>query len=118
MWTTYTFGTKSSSSHAAGGALSARVSCIQIFRQLSAWDAGRRWMQVPERTLPPYVPSVSIWRREMTSKDQEQEQVRYLCQRISIEEDPQIFDQLVMELNDLLEVKHRRIRAERKTKPV
>ena len=63
-----------------------------------------------------YVPSDSIWRREMTSE--EQKRVRYLCQRISIEEDPRIFDQLVMELNDLLEVKHRRIHAERKTKPV
>ena len=52
----------------------------------------------------------------MTSE--EQERVRYLCQRISIEKDPQIFDQLVMALNDLLEVKHRRSHAERKTKPV
>ncbi len=43
---------------------------------------------------------------------EEQERMQYLCQRIAIEKDPQIFDQLVTELNDLLEVKHGRIHPE------
>jgi hypothetical protein len=48
---------------------------------------------------------------------EEQERMEYLCQRIAVEKDPQIFDQLVRELNDLLEVKHGRIHPEHKTKP-
>jgi hypothetical protein len=46
----------------------------------------------------------------------EQERMQYLCHRIAVEKDPQIFDQLVKELNDLLEVKHGRIRPEHQTK--
>jgi hypothetical protein len=58
---------------------------------------------------------VSVWRRQMSPE--EKERMQYLCQRIATEEDPQIFDQLVIELNDLLEVKHVRIHPEHKIKP-
>jgi hypothetical protein len=47
----------------------------------------------------------------------EQERMQCLCQKIAVEEDPQIFDQLVKELNELLEVKHGRIHPGHKTKP-
>jgi hypothetical protein len=43
---------------------------------------------------------------------EERERMQSLCQRISKEHDPQIFDQLVVELNDLLEAKHKRIHPE------
>jgi hypothetical protein len=45
---------------------------------------------------------------------EERERMQYLCQRIATEEEPQIFDQLVIELNDLLEVRHVRIHPEHK----
>jgi hypothetical protein len=48
---------------------------------------------------------------------EEKERMQYLCQRIATEEDPEIFDQLVIELNDLLEIKHVRIHPEHKIKP-
>ena len=35
-----------------------------------------------------------------------------LCRRIQTENKPEIFDQLVRELNDLLEIKHERIHPE------
>ncbi|HEV3511918.1 MAG TPA: hypothetical protein VGS05_09470 [Candidatus Sulfotelmatobacter sp.] len=40
----------------------------------------------------------------------EKERMDYLCQRIAVETDPKVFDDLVKELNELLEVKHERIR--------
>lgn len=51
----------------------------------------------------------------MTSE--ERERMNWLCQRIADEKDPDIFDQLVEELNDLLEAKHERIHLEHKTNP-
>ena len=43
---------------------------------------------------------------------EERERVNWLCLRIQEEKDPKTFDQLVRELNELLEQKHRRIRPE------
>ena len=37
-----------------------------------------------------------------------------LCRRIMDEKDPQVFDQLTTELNELLEAKHQRIHPEHK----
>ena len=45
----------------------------------------------------------------------ERERMNWLCQRIQDEKNPEIFDELVKELNDLLEVKHGRIHPEHKT---
>jgi hypothetical protein len=42
--------------------------------------------------------------------------MQYLCQRIAVEKEPQIFDQLVKKLSDLLEAQHCRIHPEHKTK--
>ena len=41
--------------------------------------------------------------------DEERERLAYLCQRIQTERAPKTFDELVMELNELLEQKQRRI---------
>ena len=51
----------------------------------------------------------------MTSK--ERERMEYLCGRIAVEKDPEVFDKLVEELNELLEVKHQRIHPEHASKP-
>lgn len=40
-----------------------------------------------------------------------------LCKRIAEEKDPLVFDNLIRELNDLVEVKHRRIHPEHADKP-
>jgi hypothetical protein len=40
---------------------------------------------------------------------EERERLAYLCERIQIERAPKTFDELVMELNELLEQKQRRI---------
>jgi len=45
----------------------------------------------------------------------ERERMNWLCLRIQEEKDPEIFDRLIKELNDLLEVKQERIRASRPT---
>ena len=50
----------------------------------------------------------------MTSE--EVEKMNSLCRRITTEKDPQIFDQLVRELNELLEQKHKRIHPEHASK--
>lgn len=47
---------------------------------------------------------------------EEREKMDELCKRIQVEQNPQIFDQLVNELNDLLEVKHERIHPEHTTR--
>ena len=47
---------------------------------------------------------------------EEREKMNDLCQRIQTEKDPETFDRLVQELNDLLELKHERIHPEHKTK--
>jgi hypothetical protein len=44
-----------------------------------------------------------------TMTDEERERLAYLCERIQIERAPKTFDELVMELNELLEQKQRRI---------
>ena len=44
----------------------------------------------------------------------EQERMNDLCEKIATEKDPQTFDGLVKELNDLLELKHGRIHPEHK----
>ena len=43
---------------------------------------------------------------------EERKRMTELCARIADEKDPQTFDRLVMELNDLLEGKHNRIHPE------
>jgi hypothetical protein len=45
---------------------------------------------------------------------EEQNKLNELCERIAVEKNPDVFDQLVKELNDLLDVKHKRIRPESK----
>ena len=42
----------------------------------------------------------------------QRERMNELCTRIADEQDPQTFDRLVVELNDLLEDKHKRIHPE------
>lgn len=44
----------------------------------------------------------------------EREKMNEICRRIQVEKNPEIFDQLVRELNDLLEIKHQRIHPEHK----
>ncbi len=46
---------------------------------------------------------------------EEREKMNDLCKRIQTEMNPRIFDQLVQELYNLLELKHDRIHAEHKT---
>jgi hypothetical protein len=47
---------------------------------------------------------------------EERERMNQICRRVQEEKDPEIFDQLVRELNDLLETKHERIHPEHRTK--
>jgi hypothetical protein len=49
----------------------------------------------------------------MTSE--ERERMNELCKKIQTERDPQIFDKLVRELDDLIAVKHERIHPGHKT---
>jgi hypothetical protein len=42
----------------------------------------------------------------------ERERMNCLCLRIEDEKDPETFDALVQELNDLLDVKHERIKPQ------
>jgi hypothetical protein len=46
---------------------------------------------------------------------EERERMDRICRQIQIEKDPQVFDRLVEELNDLLELKHARIHPEHQT---
>jgi len=46
----------------------------------------------------------------------EREKMEELCGRLASEKDPEIFDRLVKELNDLLDEKHARIHPEHKIK--
>lgn len=46
---------------------------------------------------------------------EEREKMNELCKLIQTEKNPEIFDNLVRELNDLLEIKHERIHPEHKT---
>ncbi|MFZ1010364.1 MAG: hypothetical protein WAN65_26230 [Candidatus Sulfotelmatobacter sp.] len=48
----------------------------------------------------------------------ERERMAILCQRIATEQNPESFDKLVQELNDLLELKRKRIRPQDRTKPI
>jgi hypothetical protein len=43
---------------------------------------------------------------------EERKRLNWLCQRIADEKDPKIFDELVQQLNELLQVKHDRIHPE------
>jgi len=45
---------------------------------------------------------------------EEREKMNELCNRIQTEKNPEIFDNLVRELNDLIEIKHERIHPEHK----
>jgi hypothetical protein len=54
--------------------------------------------------------------RGVTMTAEEREKMNEICQRIQTEKNPEIFDQLVRELNDLIEVKHERIHPEHKGK--
>ncbi|HKV80807.1 MAG TPA: hypothetical protein VJP02_21840 [Candidatus Sulfotelmatobacter sp.] len=47
----------------------------------------------------------------------ERENMNELCLRIQTEKNPKIFDQLVQELNELIEIKHERIHPGHKPKP-
>ena len=44
----------------------------------------------------------------------EREKMKSLCIRIQTEKNPTVFDELVKELNELIEVKHQRIHPEHK----
>jgi hypothetical protein len=46
---------------------------------------------------------------------EERDRMNELCQQIQTEKDPLIFDRLVKELNDLIEVKHERIHPQHQT---
>jgi hypothetical protein len=48
----------------------------------------------------------------------ERERMAILCQRIATEKNPEIFNNLVQQLNDLLEIKRKRIRPDDRTKPI
>ena len=54
--------------------------------------------------------------RELQMTREEIEKMNDLCRQIATEKDPEIFDNLVRELNDLLELKHERIHSYRKPK--
>ena len=54
-------------------------------------------------------------RRKMTPE--EREKMNDLCKQIQTEKNPEVFDQLVRELNDLIEIKHERIHPEHKATP-
>ncbi len=43
---------------------------------------------------------------------EEQQKMNELCRGIATEKNPEVFDRLVRELNDLLELKHQRIHPE------
>lgn len=45
---------------------------------------------------------------------EERERMEELCKQIATEKDPETFDRLVLELNELIEVKHQRIHPEHK----
>ena len=47
---------------------------------------------------------------------EERERMFEICKRIQDEKNPEIFDQLVKELNELMEEKHKRIHPEHKKK--
>jgi len=45
---------------------------------------------------------------------EEREKMNEICKRIQNEKNPEAFDKMVRELNDLLEIKHERIHPEHK----
>jgi len=45
---------------------------------------------------------------------EEREKMNEICKRIQTEKNPEVFDKMVRELNDLLEIKHERIHPEHK----
>jgi hypothetical protein len=46
---------------------------------------------------------------------EEREKMDELCRRLAAEQNPEVFDRLVKELNELLDEKHTRIHPEHKT---
>lgn len=46
---------------------------------------------------------------------EEREKMEELCKQIAVEKDPNTFDRLIEELNDLFERKHQRIHQSHKT---
>jgi hypothetical protein len=65
------------------------------------------------RLLYATVPSIArlaYMLRVMTRE--ERDRMNFLCRQIQDEQDPAKFDELVLELNELLEVKHERIHPE------
>jgi hypothetical protein len=47
---------------------------------------------------------------------EERDRMGYLCKQIEVETDPETFDRIVNELNDLLELEHDRVHPEPTTK--
>lgn len=71
----------------------------------------------PDRHGPePLLASLVLCFGRCQMTPEERERMQQLFQRITVEKDPEIFDQLVKELNDLLEARHARIHPEQKTK--
>jgi hypothetical protein len=56
-----------------------------------------------------------LGRRKMTAE--EREKMNDLCKQIQTGKNPEIFDQLVRDLNELLEIKHGRIHPEHTSNP-
>ena len=46
---------------------------------------------------------------------EERERMEDLCKRIAVEKNPETFDELVRELNDLLDLKYQRIHPKNRT---
>jgi hypothetical protein len=83
-----------------------------VLKLISSENAGPAvFSKQSVRQAPNAVPRFAILNvaggRTMT--DQERERLAYLCERIQIERAPKTFDELVLELNELLEQKQRRI---------
>lgn len=49
--------------------------------------------------------------------NEERQEMERLCQLVATEKDPTKFDEYVRQLNELLELKHARIRCERESQP-
>ena len=54
----------------------------------------------------------SHWRATRCPLEQERERMNRLCQLILAETDPETFDQLTQELDELLEANHMRLHSE------
>jgi hypothetical protein len=61
-----------------------------------------------------YLPDGKQW--EIVTPE-ERELMNKLCQQIAVEKDPNTFDELVCQLNDLLEKKEHRLKPEQRERP-